>query len=526
MPMANESPYPLKDTLKRAQFDLLPAFNKQPTELLKLFREALTLQQSILSHSWKELDQQARLCIGLGYGEYRNLQGHLESTNYLHTLHHRMGLEFLFVLRGIAIGESRNQWSENLKQRIRSMDPEDRLNKILVKAEELAGNKLSEQTLTRLRKKIAGLDERINLQESMARLANGEIKNIDLLKAYFPENTSSMALRLNSAADAVIMCLSRGLLALTHAQFNIALDTEAASTDFSKRNIHSIKTIIKVFSSLLKSGHKRIYSALLLGKSVEIKQACLFLAGDIESKLPQFASAQAVIHNTITELLRRGSGGLAERLGDLAVDAHFLTRIAIASQAACYRLALGCEGLNSDREIKNLQKNIYTMPFSTTLPNGKNIELSKLEATPEGEFVEIRGFVEEVTSPPQEGGMLLSHLMLKDPSSNAEANAVVRFAHLPHAGICPGAFCRLSGTYRHHSSLFDGKPAVEVDSLALVEIGKSSFEVSFIRLANRWFQPWRSNANLYWSLGAHQVDEHSEATLGAGELLFTPLIRP
>ncbi|WP_226647791.1 hypothetical protein [Microbulbifer variabilis] len=525
MPMANDHHNTLTDSLKRARFDLLPTYSTHRIELLRLFRETLALQQPILSRSWKQLEAQARLCMGLGYAEYRNLQSQLESTAQIDNLHHRLGSEFLFVLRGIAISGDRDQWVKNLKERLRNKDPAEHLNTLLAKAEELTGNKLSEQTLTRLRKKITGLDERLDLQKSMVVLANGKTKNIDLLKPFLPENETSMAVRVNSTANAVIMCLCRGLQGLVHAQFNIALKTDISSAEFSKQNIPTIKAITESFANQLTMGQKRIYSALLLSEPQRITQACLIFAGDIESQLPQFVGAQAVIHNAIEELLQRGSGGLAEKLGDLAVDAHFLTRSAIASHAACYRLAIGCRDFNTDKDIKALLKNIPSLAFSTPLPNGKDVELSRLENSSEGEFVEIRGFVEEVSSPPQEGGMLLSHLVLRDPSSNALANAVVRFAHLPHAGVCQGAFCRLSGTYREHSSLLDGKAAVEVDTLALAEIAESSFEICFLRLASRWFHPWRSNTNLYWSLGAHKTEEDSEATLGAGELLFTPLIR-
>ncbi|WP_444922450.1 hypothetical protein ACJJID_09130 [Microbulbifer sp. CnH-101-G] len=525
MPMANDRHNTLTDSLKRARFDWLPAYSTQPLELLRLFRETLALQKPILSRSWRQLEGQARLCMGLGYAEYRNLQSQLESSAHINKLHHRMGSEFLFVLRSIAISDDRDQWAKNLKDRLRNKNPAERLNKLLAKAEELTGNKLSEQTLTRLHKKITGLEERLNPQESMVGLANGETKNIDLLKPFLPENEASMAIRVNSTADAVIMCLCRGMQALAQAQFNIALNTDISATEFSKQSISTIKAITENFANQLTMGQKRIYSALLLNEPKRITQACLIFAGDIERQLPQFVGAQAVIHNAIEELLQRGSGGLAEKLGDLAVDAHFLTRTAIASHAACYRLAIGCEDFNTDKDIKALLKNIPSMAFSTPLPNGKNVELSKLKNSSEGEFVEIRGFVEEVSSPAQEGGMLLSHLVLRDPSSKALANAVVRFAHLPHAGVCQGAFCRLSGTYRQHSSLFDGKAAVEVDTLALAEIAESSFEVSFLRLSSRWFHPWRSNSNLYWSLGAHKAEEDTEATLGAAELLFTPLIR-
>lgn len=525
MPSPNKRPTETYLSLVRSRFDLLPAYKVQNPALQRLFQEALAIQKSLLTFSWSQLEQQARRCLGLGYAEFRSLQSRADNASRLQQIDHRMGLEFLFILRGIAISDSRDQFVASLESGLQQSNPNERLDRLLAKAEEMVGSEVPESIVERLRTRLAGIETRVDIQASMESLANGETENITFLDAYFPNKNKSINPGLASNTDAVIMCLCRGLLALVHAQFNNALVAGEHKPGFSTDDINEVKAVVQEFSDFLLGWQKQVYSALLMRSPESITNTTLLFAGEIERNLPALIGAQAAMQNVIRELLQRGSGGLAERLGDIAVDAHFLTRKAIASHVACYRLAANASSLEVPKDIKELQKNIASMSFSTALPNGKNVELAKLNNDLDGEFIEVRGFVENVTSPPQEGGMLLSHLKLQDPSSGAEANAVVRFSHLPHAGVTKGAFCRLSGIFRKSSSLLSGRPGVEIDALALADIGKDSFDIAFMRLASRWFQPWRSNANLYWSLGAQSADSGEEDSQGAAELLFTPLIR-
>ncbi|WP_020415054.1 hypothetical protein [Microbulbifer variabilis] len=525
MPQPNVHPSKTYLSLLRSQFNLLPAYKVQNPALQRLFREAIAVQKTLLTFSWNQLEQQARLCLGLGYAEFRNLQSRADNASELNQIDHRMGLEFLYVLRGIAISESRDQFATNLEDGLQQMDIDSRLDRLLAKAEEMVGSEVPNSIVERLRTRLADIGIRADIQASMEGLASGDTENISLLNAYLPNTDKPLNPGLESGADAVMMCLCRGLLALVHAQFNNAVSTGGHKPGFSTDDIGEVKAITREFTDFIEGWQKQIYSAVLIGNPENITNISLLFAGEIERNLPALIGAQAAMHNVIQELLGRGSGGLAERVGDIAVDAHFLTRKAIASHVACYRLAASTSGLEIPKDIKELQKGIASMSFSTALPNGKNVELAKLSNHLDGEFIEVRGFVKNVTSPPQEGGMLLSHIKLHDPSSDAEANAVVRFSHLPHAGVTKGAFCRLSGIFRKSSSLLSGRPGVEVDALALADIGENSFDIAFMRLASRWFQPWRSNANLYWSLGVQSPDSSDETSQGAAELLFTPLIR-
>ncbi|MCO1336371.1 hypothetical protein MO867_18725 [Microbulbifer sp. OS29] len=525
MPQPSVRPSETYSSLLRSQFDLLPAYRVQQPAHHRLFTEALSIQKSLLSFSWSQLEQQARRCLGIGYAEFRNLQCRADNTFKLQQIDHRMGLEFLFVLRGIAISDSREQFVANLQEKLLQSDTNDRLDRLLVKTEEMLGTEVPESMVEKLRARLAGIETRADIQTSMESLASGEIENINFLDAYLPNKKKPINPGLDSGIDAVSTCLCRGLMALVHAQFNNALKVGGHKSEFAAEDITAVKSVTRGFSDFLQGWQKQIYSALLVGDPKSITNTSILFAGEIERKIPSLAGAAAAIQNVIQSLLQRNSGGLAERLGDIAVDTHFLIRKAIASHVACYRLAASTNGLDTPKDIKNLQKNITSMTFTTRLPNGKNVELAKLNNDLDGEFVEIRGFVKEVSSPPQEGGMLLSHLKLQDPSSDAEANAVVRFSHLPHAGVTKGAFCRLSGIFNKSSSLLSGREAVEVDALSLADLGKTSFDIAFMRLASRWFQPWRSNANLYWSLGAHSSEEGIVDSQGAAELLFTPLIR-
>jgi hypothetical protein len=280
------------------------------------------------------------------------------------------------------------------------------------------------------------------------------------------------------------------------------------------------------FEGQVRRGQHTIYAALVTRQPMAaVADAATSLAGAIERSLPMFARTQAAIRVAMSRLRALGKGTAAERLGRLGVRAGALTREAIASHCACYRLAVSVLGPQPAKDVSSLLRKTDSLPFSVTLPNGKNTALKELGASLEGTFVEIEGFVEAVTADRQGDGKLISQVTLLDASSGNEADAVTVFAHLPHAGVTKDAFCRLSGIYRSSSSLFQGRPAVETDVLSLSELSKASWQIAFLRLADRWFQPWRAGANLYWSLGPHGNEDDGEGFFGAGELLFMPFIR-
>ncbi|WGH79598.1 hypothetical protein [Jannaschia ovalis] len=213
------------------------------------------------------------------------------------------------------------------------------------------------------------------------------------------------------------------------------------------------------------------------------------LAGDIERRLPIHARSQRAIRQKMLSLREVGRGTASERVGRLAARAGMLTREALASQCAAYRLALGALGLDPPEDVRAVMRKANSTAFATPLSDGTDVALSDLEASADGAFVEIEGFVTAIEALRLADGKLVSRLVLRDPSSDATANAKAVIAHLPHAGVTFDAFLRANGSFNAASALFDGQPAVEIDALSLEALGRASWRIAFLRLADRWFGP-------------------------------------
>ena len=85
-----------------------------------------------------------------------------------------------------------------------------------------------------------------------------------------------------------------------------------------------------------------------------------------------------------------------------------------------------------------------------------------------------------------------------------------------------GAIARANGRVRHASNENDGGLAIEADVLPLADAARQSWALALLHSARRWAMPWRTSANLWWSLGFHEgLGSRPDAPIGAGELIFT-----
>lgn len=494
-----------------------------------LFKEAARLDQTVIAHDWATLAEQSSRCLGGGYATLRRLQGEAERASRLAAGQRPIAETFARLLRIVAESDRRDAFAQTLSETLARSDPQTRLEALLANRPP-SRPPLSPELLARLRAAVTTRpEERIDIADSLDKLARGKTRNVSLLAPYSPRTGEALAADIDRIAPYALLCLCRGLLAGVHAEFNLALGAlshrpPSMIDAFTTEAMHDVMArLMDDAEGQLRRRQRALYGALVAGRPAdEVAESALAMAGDIERHLPGFVRVQAAIRLAMLRLRDQGKGTAAERHGRLGVRAGALTREALASHCAGYRLALAVLGPHPERGVATLLKKAEALPFATALPNGKDTPLHKLDASREGAFVEVEGLVTGVEAERQADGKLIGHLALRDPSSGAGADAVAVFAHLPHAGITRDAYCRLTGVFTMTSALFQGRPAVEVDALSLAELAKASWSIAFLRLAEPWFRPWHNQANLAWSLGPHGDDA---GLFGAGELLFTPLIR-
>jgi len=465
-----------------------------------LSTEVVELRRAVTREDWTGVAVRATRCLGLGYGMGRVLQTDaiVAAQEFATVQTTREALAN--VLRAIAGSDERNEIVANAVAILTQNNP----------------------------------DLLANIADSLEKLKQGQTKNVPLIDQLVDVTLFREAFMLSTPVDTALLGLSRGLLGWVHAEFNRAHQTLETKADAFVANVPidevlrpAFETIVEEFRTAMGTGQLALHDTLAnSGSAREVVQPAGALAGLIEQHLPRLARAQARVFLTTVKLREQGKGSAAERLGELGATAGFLTREAMASHVACYRLMIELLGPNPEKDVVELHEQAGSLDFETKMPNGTDIELAKLDQVDDGKFVEIRGFVNAHEIVHSSDGKLISRIRLVDPSSGAEGRAAAVSTHLAQTGVTRESFCHVNGTFRKESQLFGGEPGVEIDRLSLAELGKKSWKVAFIDSAGRWFQPWRDGLNMYWSLGPHRrLGEDGNTLIGAGELIFPPFVR-
>ncbi|MDC0663551.1 hypothetical protein [Marinobacter sp. SS21] len=253
------------------------------------------------------------------------------------------------------------------------------------------------------------------------------------------------------------------------------------------------------------------------------------LVVQVKVGLPNLISVEAHLYVLGFVLRRLGKGEQSEQVGKTAAEAGLLLREALASIAAAKRIAAHLIGLYQDDDVLELLNAAGTRPFDdSSLPNGRNTPIHNLGDNDDGDFVEVRGYVQSIsTGRLGSDAKLISRARLKDPSSGASTMVAGLFVHFRHLGISGGSYLIANGIFRSASNLVGNEAAVELDRLSLSELAGSRWRIGFLRLSDPWFQQWRNGANMSWSWGVHRPLAKTEGVgpEGASEPIFTPFLR-
>lgn len=461
--------------------------------------EAFALQDALLKENWPTAAVLGIRCLGLGHGSFRFLLSERKA-----------GAKRQAHMK--AVGEALYQ---HLHSRAQDRHWPEFIGELRKKLEEIPSEHLRE------------------MEDDLRKLEKGQItKDLSFLHRFIrPEQDLSERKMVD---DTAIMLLSKGLLGYIHAEFNRVFQgrsPNAESESLLLVDVHSaFDATVKEFGEALRAGQRAMFSMLLADQSTLNRiDAAYSLASFIEERLPRFTRAQACAMLATRVLRQQGKGTAAEKLGRLAVEAGTLTREAVASHAASYRMAMSLlyNELELEEDMAQLLKRIPGLSFDISIPNGRNTELAKLAKVKDGDYVEVEGFANSVDVGRSADGKLIAQLELVDPSSGVTASAVAIYTNLINLGVTEGVFCRVNGTYCRKSSLLGNKPAIEVERLSLAGLIKKCWRIAFLESSKRWFQCWPNGINMYWSLGPHRRARAGDEVThyGAAELFHTPMLR-
>lgn len=463
--------------------------------VLNISNALVNHRRVVRSAEWEPVLEASASILGLGYTYLGILRHSASASTHSNQAFANVGDTFRKVFAAIARDDAREQVVSETRARLSQEDPEllSRIENILQQIE--LGNARFPQ-----------IGERI----SNVRSANADAA-------------------IRSAASLAVAALSRGLQGLMHYYFNVSFSSfdPASSIDNLDRVQIAFSQILEKNQSVLLSAQRQLYASVVndVDTNVVIESAYR-LVRLVEDITPSFAAAQARFLRIAHGLRDAGKGGASEKAGALLASAGFLFREAIASHAAANALIFEVDGTRSS-QVEQLLTKANDVAFDTDIPDGKNTELSKLDAVDDGTFVEVSGFAQSFQQQRSSDGKLISRVEILDPSSGAKASASAVFVHLPHAGVTEGAFLNMSGVYRSSSDLLGGEAGIEIDVLSLADLAARSWRIQLLRYAEPWFEVWRNQLNLYWSIGPHAFaeDDSEEANRGAAELVFTKFAR-
>jgi hypothetical protein len=177
-----------------------------------------------------------------------------------------------------------------------------------------------------------------------------------------------------------------------------------------------------------------------------------------------------------------------------------------------------------DSTFQQVTNNARRLPFN---PKNKKFQI----ASPKelwtqgkkynGKYIQLNGFVRNITKRRTKGGMFLNIFEVYQPSDEEFVKVVVIFEEMNRRGLVNTASVQLYGTWRQKSKLAN-VPVFQLERLKTFEL-KNRFGFNYILENIRpWFDYFPNSYHAYWSVRPQRkAQSNVEGPLtGAGELVF------
>ena len=251
---------------------------------------------------------------------------------------------------------------------------------------------------------------------------------------------------------------------------------------------------------------------------------CFYVADILNDGIKDWAEKNAVIKNLTDKMISLGKNSHSEKLGEIGANAGDLTREAINTIVSSFKMALELRNNPKSKTLKDVYRKADLLPFNALLPNGKNVELSKLESTDEDTFVEVKGFVKEIeVYRSGTDGKLVTKVIIHDPSSKKDVYLAGVFVHLEHIGLTVGSYCVAHGKLSHSSILTNGHRTVQINLLRIsTEIAETSWRYSFLNLSKDLYEWLKNGMQISIAHSLHLASD--KFSKGASELMYPPFL--
>lgn len=326
-------------------------------------------------------------------------------------------------------------------------------------------------------------------------------------------------------ASLCVAGVARGLLGLTHGVLGTLSPPPADLASFDEQ-LGDLRTNRDQMDAMLRQGELALFNACATGERAMVGAAAAALKAAVLDFVVPFASQHARAIELVAALRAAGRNGDAETAGAVLAQDGLVLRRAIADAAVATGISLDLSLRVPPPYLVELMAT-QGVAFDAVLPDGVNRDLGALSPGDEGVLVEVGGFVTSASASREPDGKLVGRVTIIDPSSGAQTDLSLLFAHPAHIGITVDAYVTAHGVYRESSARLAGGAGVEVDTLSPRALSEVSWQARLWFAAGRWIDVWRSNLHLSWSLGRHTagLDDSEDMTRGAAELIYAPFAR-
>ncbi len=336
----------------------------------------------------------------------------------------------------------------------------------------------------------------------------------------------------DSLEKSLISMAHRGLLAISRSYYQLAfssLKNQQQTKDTLKQKMQLLLNETNSFENQLRNCQRDIFHALGKGDPISSLPTIYALISFVETKLPHFTSIQAQAFKEMQNLYNSDRQyNQLEKLGQLTARAGSIAREVLASHAAAYRIIVDLHKDKLTLEAKKLLNNADMKAFDAKMPNGKNVKFADIASIPEDKLIELSGIVQAVDSTRDKSGKLIGRAILLELASGHKVQIAFPYAHFSHMGLTVNSYCIVNGYYKNSSKIMSGEAGVEIQKFSLKELADKAWRFAFIKYADDWYQCWRNQANMMFSLGPHIIigeDYAQKGAQGAGELIYPPYYR-
>jgi len=218
----NEPLISLDKVIAQARLAQFPTATLNGGWIAPLLEEAEAVQRSVVKGDWPEVVSQSARCLGFGYAALRWLEGGSLSLQRRSQDSQRVNGFFADFLREIARSDRAEVFFTNLSNKIQIPNADEIIDASIEDLKnKVADKNIPDTVFSELREELKqNMSRTSDIAESFEKLAQGKTNGVPFLNSLDARLDPSLRVIFETA----IACLSKGLLAWVHAEFNLAAE--------------------------------------------------------------------------------------------------------------------------------------------------------------------------------------------------------------------------------------------------------------------------------------------------------------